>query len=111
AGGGVILVDQEGILGVHDESNPFFAAGKTATLYIPGGDLDISHVTTGFVLDEDEVTKGGLVAVLEDDADHLLKQANGDWNQPHTRFVVGEIGGIPDGGVVTLNFPSHLLVK
>jgi hypothetical protein len=68
-------------------------------------------VTTGFVPDADEVNKGGLVAVLEDDADHLLKQANGDWNQPHTRFVVSEISGIPEGGVLTLNFPSHLVVK
>ncbi|GAA5129108.1 hypothetical protein GCM10023212_36650 [Luteolibacter yonseiensis] len=31
----IVLKDDQGILGGHDESDPFFAEGKTATLYVP----------------------------------------------------------------------------
>ncbi len=82
----------------------------TVQLAVMSADLDISHVTTGIVPDHLEENPGGLVAVLEDDTDRLLKQPE-DWSQPHTRFLVSppEIT-LPTGGFLTLDFPGNLVV-
>jgi len=105
--------DPQGILGGGSNVAASFL-DNTGTLYLPLTDLDISHVTTGIVPDDEETSVGGLVAVLEDTTDMLLKRTTatspGDWNQPHTRFLVNDVGGIPDSGKLTLNFPSNLVV-
>lgn len=52
-GANFIVHDPSGILGQHDESSPFYAEGKTGTLYVPKMDLDVDSNNDGTIDSDD----------------------------------------------------------
>ncbi len=114
----VAIDDTDGILGYHNESNPFFAAGKKAFLLIPRIDL-IAHWPGTLkspgtqVLEADEDDPDNLAVGINDDNDNDDDYVDNDRN--NSRTIVAEDDEIIsikirkigiDTGTITLSSPT-----
>jgi len=87
---GVVVIDEQGILGYHDESRFFFAAGKEATLVLYKVQADLDVNADGDIVDNVDGVAKYMPGFEDTFAEAIQWDANGRYTTPQTMNLVAE---------------------